>query len=216
VTAPPLPLLKDLEEIENFETIQNLITQSEKTKVTSRHGNLAKDLISDLYSSLTLDQKSQLIIVLLQLLEIEYKTKETQDGEWKLRGMYAFLVYITILDIPLEKVNFETVGLLGEYLQLLDDYEDIKTDKSMQNFFKIYPKFNITEHYIRKVKPVISSIFIFDFNSKYFCEFIDTYHIFQIRSFKIYYEQQSRFYNMKRLVFKYVLQKCNSNLPFFH
>ena len=201
-------------EFENFETIQQLITEPEKTNVDSQQGKMAKVLFSDLLMKLNDWQKKQLRGVLENLLEIEKVVKIKRNGEWKRRGMYAFLIYLTIVRIPLCEVNQKIALMFGEYLQLLDDYEDYHIDDPLDNFFKIQPEFDLTAHYINEIKPILASIFFFKFNHKFFCEFVETYHVFQTRTFKYNHQDDIDFDLKKRKLVKYMVRKFNGNIPF--
>lgn len=202
------------EGLENFETIQNLITYPGRTTVASQQGKVAKELYLALLEKLDDWQKTQLTGVLEKLLEIEKVVKIKRNGEWKKRGMYAFFIYLTIIHIPLSEVDPEVALRYGEYLQLLDDYEDFHTDDPLDNFFKIHPGFDINAHYINEIKPILTSIFYFKFNNSFFTEFVETYHIFQTRSFRNNHQDEIYLDQKKRKIVKYMVRKFNMNVPF--
>jgi hypothetical protein len=202
------------EEFENFATIQHLITDPGKTNVSSQQGKIAKELYFDLLTKLDDWQKTQLKGVLEKLLEIEKVVKIKRNGEWKKRGMYAFFVYLTIIHIPLCKVDPAVALRYGEYLQLLDDYEDFHADDPLDNYFKINPGFDLNAHYINQIKPILTSIFYFEFNHNFFCEFVETYHIFQTRTFKNNHQEDIYLDQKKRTLVKYMVRKFNGNVPF--
>ena len=202
------------EGFENFETIQHLITDPGETNITSQQGKVAKELYVGLLAKLDDWQKTQLTGVLEKLLDTEKVVKIERNGEWKKRGMYAFFIYLTIIHIPLSEVDHEVALMYGEYLQLLDDYEDFHTDDPLDNFFKTNPGFDLTEYYINKIKPNLTSIFYFEFNHNFFTEFVETYHIFQTRTFKNNHQDEIYLDQKKRKLVKYMVRKFNGNVPF--
>jgi hypothetical protein len=201
-------------EFENIATIQKLIKEPEKTTVESQEGKMTKELFFDLIKRLEDWQKKQLMRVLENLVEVEKVVKIRRNGEWKRRGMYAFMVYLTIVQIPLSEVDQKVALMFGEYLQLLDDYEDYHIDDPLDNYFKIHPEFDLTAHYINEIKPILTSIFFFEFNQRFFCEFIETYHIFQTRTFKYNHQDDIDSDRKKRKIVKYMARKFNGNVPF--
>jgi hypothetical protein len=202
------------ERFESFATIQHLIREPDKTEVESQQGEMFKELYSDLLAKLDAWQKNQLTGVLEELIEIEKVLKIERNGGWNRRGMYAFFVFLTMIHVSLSDVDREVALKFGEYIQLMDDYEDFNTDDPIDNYFRIHPEFDINAYYINKIKPVLTSIFIFEFNKEFFCEFVETFHIFQTRRFSNYYRNDTYLNQKKREFIKFVIRRFNGNVPF--
>ena len=168
-------LFDDLIDIgaEEFGTIEMMITKPETATVVSHLGETARNLYISLLEKMQGWQKQQLTGVLMNLLEIEKAVKIKRNGEWQQRGTCAFFVYLTLVCIPLEDVNREVACKYGEYLQLLDDYEDFHADDPPDNFFRSYPGFDLTRYYLNEIKPKLPLIFNFEFNHAFFCEFVE-------------------------------------------
>ncbi len=216
ITGMLAALFDDLidEGAENFATIRRLIDEPEQASPCSQHGKIARELYLSLLSHINPWQKQQLTGVLSNLLEIEKLVKVKRNGEWKKRGSYAFFVYLTLIQVPLEQVNLEVAQKYGEYLQLLDDYEDFHTDDPHDNFFKTHPGFDITAYYLDEIRPQLPAIFNFPFDQDFFSNFVDTYHYFQIHSFRNHYQKEHFIYPLKRRFIRFVVRKLNGNVPF--
>jgi hypothetical protein len=202
------------EHAEDFNTMSQLIRDPQTTKVLSLHGEIARQLYIALLNKLEEWQKDQLNDTLEKLLTVEKVVKTTRNGEWKMSGAYAFFVYLTLIGIPLEKVNYEIARKYGEYLQLLDDYEDYNIDDPVDNFFKTHPGFDLTSYYLDDIKPKLHIIFNFRFDHSFFCDFVETYHVFQTRTFNNH-QSEDRFMDpVKRKLIKFVIKKLNGNVSF--
>ena len=199
---------------EDFPTIRQLIFEPQNILPETHQGKIARELYLALLDRLLPWQKQQLTGVLSALLEIEKVVKVKRNGEWKKRGTYAFYVYLTLIQVPLEQVNQGVANKYGEYLQLLDDYEDFHSDDPHDNFFKTHPGFDFTGYYMEEIRPLLPTLFSFDFDRDFFCNFVDTYHYFQFRSHRNHHQEEKFPDPLKRKFFRYVVRKLNGNVPF--
>ncbi|MCD4772806.1 MAG: hypothetical protein K8R41_05415 [Bacteroidales bacterium] len=202
------------DELEEFSTISNLISEPDNAIVKSHNSKITRNLYVRLLKNLNPWQQKQLSEILIHLLEIEKFAKVKKNGEWKKRGTYAFFVYLTIICIKLKDVNKDIALKYGEYLQLLDDYEDLHDDDAHDNYFRTHPDFKLTNYYLNEVKPYLTSIFKCDYDKKFFLDFVETYHVFQIRSFKYKHEKENSFFTIRRNMMNFFVSRLNKNVPF--
>ena len=201
-------------EQEDFKTISKLIHEPDKTPLNNHNAKIARDLYLRLLANLAPWQKEQLSDILSRLLEVEKNVKTKKNGEWKKRGTYAFFVYLTIVCVKLKDVNQDVALKYGEYLQLLDDYEDYNDDDHHDNYFKIHPDFKLTDYFLNDIKPQLPSLFKCDHNQKFFSDFVENYHVFQTRSYKYKYEKENLLIRLRREWVSFVIRRLNRNVPF--
>src|SRR5262245_3835686 len=133
-------------------------------------------------------QRQQLARILEGLARAETRllAGEHWDGHWQERGTAALAVYLTVVGVPRERWNAEAAACFGEYLQMMDDYEDYGKDPPQVNYFHHYPEADVTEHFLEVVAPTLGRLFSTDagteanYDAELFTQFMESYHLFII------------------------------------
>ncbi len=216
ITGMLAALFDDLIEIENHsaEVISQLITFPHKTCIDTNRGRFAKQCYLELLHLLESWQITQLQQFLLKLNQAEHISISENKGNWEQRGSLAFLIFSTVIGIQKKDINFNVVAGFGNYLQILDDYEDIGTDTPELNYFISNPDFKMDEYYLEQIKPTIHQLYFNGFNHRYFSEFIDTYHIFQVRSHRHKHIKETAFLRFQRKSTSYIIKQLNNSVQF--
>jgi hypothetical protein len=107
------------------------------------------------------------------------------DGRhWWVRGTAATVVLLSVLGVPESYWSAEEMGVLGEYLQMLDDFEDIATDPPEVNYFVAHPGFDIDAFFQDCVLPSMRKLFVVGPGHAPGCDtellthFIESFHLF--------------------------------------
>jgi hypothetical protein len=179
------------------EIIKGLIRSPQTTTCASEQGVYFRQLYLVLQARLPAWQREQLRQTLLGLAEVEHALLEGRHDEshWAERGAYAFRVYLSLVGVPEAAWDRGAMLVAGEYLQMMDDYEDVDDDSPGVNYFRAHPRIDMDAHYLEVVAPALERLFLPDDDGRpiidldFFSEFMETYHAFQIDIFRIKHER---------------------------
>lgn len=174
--------------LETPRKVRQLVESPATTRCRSQGGFYFRHLYTILLARLPREQGEQLRRVLLRLVRMETLLLGGRSSEdhWAHRGARAFEVFLTVLGIAESSWDPRAILCFGEYLQILDDYEDVATDPAGLNYFHNYPQTDVNRYYLDQVVPILDDLFDRDredtrgYDAGLFAEFMETYHVFVV------------------------------------
>lgn len=171
---------------ERFETPEAILGMIGDPDAALARGERGRDFLLQyrrLRSQLEEWQRGQLRDILLALARCETRLLAGQhwDGHWEERGTAALSVYLTIAGARAGEWDPACAACFGEYLQMMDDYEDHGQDAPEVNYFRIHPEIDLDGHFLDVVVPALKRLFPAGaYDGELMVEFMESFHLFMI------------------------------------